>query len=226
MNVKKLSIMLAIILFGAGLVMAISGATPNQLSQTRWAGNAAGSVTTEGGNISLVNVNGTVLTNKWAEYSGNVSGSIKLTNGVNNVYSWTWTPSTGGVLCTSTASSYAFGTATTSTAAQVDTDWGFTSSDADSSNNTYTTTCGSALNLGQSSVAGTTAAASIQGFSTFKSCAVNDGTAGAKAHYAFCTQLQSSGTNFNNQTVNYEVMVPTNNAGGATETYYFYLELS
>jgi hypothetical protein len=225
MNMRTILALIGVMLFGAGIVMAISGASPTLVSQTRWAGNAAGSEVTQGGNISIVNVSGTVLTNKWAEYSGNVSGSINLTNGVNNVYSWTWTPATGGVLCTSTGSSVTFGSATTLAAGTIDTDWGFTAGDADSATNTYTSTCTGGLNLGESAVSANTSAATLQGFSNFKSCAVNDGTAG-KAHDAFCSELSNSGVNYNNATVNYEVMVPTNNSGGATETYYFYLQLN
>jgi hypothetical protein len=228
LNFKGLLALIGVMLFGAGMVMAISGATPTLVSQTRWAGDSAASVSTQGGNISVVNVTGTVLTSKWAEYSGNVSGRITLDDdgaGV-AVYNWTWTPATGGAICTSTAPAYAFSTATTATAAQLDTEWGFTGTDADSAANTYTSTCGSALDFAQASVAGTTAAAAVQGSSTFMSCAVNDGSTGSKDDFGFCTQLQPAGSNYRGQTVNYELMVPTDNAPASSETYYFYLELN
>jgi hypothetical protein len=223
---KNLLALLSVMIIGASLVLAISGATPTQVSQTRWGGDAAANHTTEGGNISSVNVSGTVLTDKWAAYSGNVSGRITLDdNGAGAaVFNWTWTPSTGGEVCVSTNSSFGFNAATTATAAGIDTAWGFTAGDADSAANTYTTTCGTALTFAQSSVAGTTAAADIMGLSTFLSCAVDD-TGAAEANYAFCTQIQSAGINYNNQSAHYELMVPTTAGASATETYFFYLEL-
>ncbi|MEW6036070.1 MAG: hypothetical protein AB1529_05635 [Candidatus Micrarchaeota archaeon] len=223
---KNILVLLGVLVMGAGLALAISGATPTQVSQTRWAGDAASSQTTEGGNISVVNVSGTALTDKWAAYSGNVSGRITLDdNGAGAaVFNWTWTPSTGGEVCVSTNSAYDFTAATTAAAAGIDTAWGFTATDADSAANTYTSTCGTALTFAQSSVAGTTAAADLQGFSSFLSCAVDD-TGAAETNYAFCTQVQSAGTNYNNQSAHYELMVPTTAGPSATETYFFYLEL-
>ena len=226
MKLKNLFAFIGVMLFGAGLVLAISGATPTEVSQTRWAGDAASSQTTEGGNISVVNVSGTALTDKWAAYSGNISGRITLDdNGAGAaVFNWTWTPATGGEVCVSTNSAFPFASATTATAGGVDTAWTFSTTDADSATNTYTATCGTALTFAQSTVAGTTAAADLMGSSSFLSCAVDDGGA-AETNYAFCTQIQSAGTNYNNATVNYELMVPTTAGASATETYFFYLEL-
>lgn len=221
-----MAVLLALAL-GSGLVFAISGATPTLISQTRWSGNAAASLTTQGGNISIVNVSGTELTTKWAEYSGNVSGTIVLSNdGTHNVYSWTWNPTTAaGAICVSPGATYNFNSATTSTAGALDTAWAFTPTDADSATNTYTSTC--TLNFAQSTVTSTSAAV-LQGTSTFKSCAINDGLGTAKADYGFCTNLQptSSGKNYLGSSVNYEVMVPTPQFASSAQTYYFYMELN
>ncbi|MFN7991406.1 MAG: hypothetical protein U0R44_04590 [Candidatus Micrarchaeia archaeon] len=217
MSLKNLYAVIGVLLFGASLVLAIGGATPTVVSESRWAGAAAGSDVTEGGNITVVNVSGMQLTDKWAAYYGNVSGSIILGDPLSQVYVWTWTPSTGGEVCLSEGSAFNFATAGTSTGSAVDLAYGFTGTDADSGNNTFSGSCN--LTFASSSVTGTQF---INDASAYDTCLVNSGGA-AKANLAFCTKMGSSPA-YNSAPANYEVMVPTS-TGTGTETYYFYFEL-
>ena len=203
--------------------MAISGASNVAIvNEARWSGSAAPSDETEGGNITYANVTGTVLTDKWASYFGNVSGNITLDdNGANaSVYSWSWALATGGEICLSTASAYDFSTPTVATGANVDTAWAFSGADADSGANTFAGAC--TLDFAQGSVVGTQYI-DIKGASTYNSCVIYDGAGAAETDYAFCTAL-ADGLNYNSSTVHYEVMVPTT-VGNVLETYYFYVEL-
>lgn len=57
------------------------------------------SLTTQGGNVTEVNVTGYSITSKWAGFWGNVSGGIKIADSSNNVfYEWTVSDPTGGVV--------------------------------------------------------------------------------------------------------------------------------
>jgi hypothetical protein len=219
MNFKNILALFGVMLFGAGLVMAISGATPTLVSDSRWAGTAATSDETEGGNVSAVNVDGTVLTDKWAAYWGNVSGTVLLGDNTNQLYTWTWTTGTGGEVCLSTASALSFAAATTATGANVDTAWSFTGTDADSGDNTFGGSCN--LAFAQATVTGTEQIDHED--STYNTCVVYDGAGTSETDYAFCSVIGTA-TAYNGAAANYEVMVPTS-AGAGSETYYFYVEL-
>ncbi|MDD5340373.1 MAG: hypothetical protein PHV13_03925 [Candidatus ainarchaeum sp.] len=225
---KNILAILGILLVGASIVMAISGATTTWVSDTRWSGNTSGSDITQGGNITALNIAASVLTSKWASYYGNVTGSIVLGDGNANVYSWTLSEGSVGEVCVSTNTSFNFTSAATATGANINTAWGFTATDADSGNNTYrSSNCN--ISFAQANITNT-GNVSLQGSSNFNNCVIRSGTvaAGTTGFLAFCTNLQprSSGLNYAGQPANYEIMVATNNAPGATETYYFYAELS
>jgi hypothetical protein len=233
MNFKSILALFGVMLFGAGIVMAISGAGASQVgSQYRWTGQTAGNITTEGGNITNVNINGTTLTDRWASFWGGVTGAIVLGNKTTYVYQWAWDPTAdAGEVCLSTASAYNFINATAATAADVDTAWSFTGVGSDTAAKTFVGGTCSALNFIHTSVA-----APIQithaSPSTFMTCGIHTEAVGtAKANFAFCTPIQVSGTgkNYNNVAANYEIMVPTADgtaSPSATETYYFYAELN
>ena len=221
---KYLVILLSFAVLIAGLVFALEGAAPTLVAQTRWSGGTAGNVITEGGNISAVNVNSASLTDKWAAFYGNVSGSINLTNGAASVYSWSWTAVSGGEVCVSTATSSAnFGAAMTAAAAATVNSVYSLGTAADNATNTFTAT-NCTLNFTQANIV-SAPYVKHSGVSSFFTCAVRDGVASAKANHLFCTNITSTGTAFNGQSANYELMVPTT-PGTGTEQYYFYQELN
>jgi hypothetical protein len=226
---KNILAIFGILLVGASIVLAISGASTTFVSETRWSGNTTGNDTTQGGNITALNIAASVLTSKWASYYGNVSGSIVLGDGTSNVYSWTLNEGSVGEVCVSTNNSLGFTGATTATGDNINTAWGFTATDADSGNNTYrSSNC--SFNFSQATVTNTSNV-SLQGSSNFNSCVIkSSGTiaAGTTGFMAFCTRIQprSTGLNYKGQPANYEIMVATNNTALATETYFFYAELS
>jgi hypothetical protein len=208
--------------------MAISGASTTWVSDTRWSGNTTGNDTTQGGNITALNIASSVLTAKWAAYYGNLSGTMVLGDGTANIYSWTWTEGTGGEVCVSTNSSFGFTSGTTANGTHINTAWGFTATDADSGNNTFTSmNCN--LALAQATITNT-GNVTHKGSSNFTTCVIRSGivASGNTGLLAFCTNVKpaANGTNYLGNAANYEIMVPTNNTIGATETYFFYAELS
>lgn len=208
----------------AGVVFAMTGATVVHVQERgRWSAGAAGSAATEGGNISGVNVSSTSLTDRWASFYGNVTGSIILTDsgGTNNVYSWSWAATDGGEVCLSQDTNFPWGSAETAVKSAIDTAFGF-GSVADNADNTY---ADGGCNIATDEVGSiTTTGTSLMGNSSFENCVLGDGVELVEGDFAFCTNISNSGTNWNNEPANYEVMVPTTVNG--TETYYFFVELN
>jgi hypothetical protein len=222
MGIKNAVLAFVAFFSACGVLFALSGASTTLIQNTRWNGSNAGLQVTEGGNISAVNVASVSLTDKWAAFYGNVTGNVSLTNGTASVYTWTWSSIAGGEVCLSTGSAISGTVGQVSSGVPIDTAWGFPSTSADSANNTFKT-ADCAMDFSQGSVA-STANVTHKGLSSYTTCAVQFGTA-QKNNYFFCAAINSTGKSFNNQTVNYEIMVPTT-AGAGSETYYFYAELS
>lgn len=202
-------------------VYALSGISTSVGERTRWSGLTAGSIATEGGNITHSNVTSVSLTDRWAAFFGNVTGGIALTNGSSTLYSWTWALETGGEVCLSENSTLPIESSfTTASASNINTAFGHGSA-ADNATNTYeANNC--SLVFSQATVTNT-AYAKHKDHSSFYTCPVYDGTGGsAKADYLFCTNI-SNGTTYHNLSYNYEVLVPTA-PGTGSETYYFYAE--
>jgi hypothetical protein len=223
---KKFILTLSFAVAMASIVFALTEASVGSATERgRWTGAAAGSDSTEGGNITGINVSGDMLTEKWAAYYGNVTGSVMLTDsaGTNNVYSWSWAPADGGEVCLSQDNNFPWASAEAAVRADVDTAFGFTAGDADSAANTYTdASCPLTIN----EVAGAITSTGTTLLSGFDNCVLGDGIEAAEGDFAFCTEINDAGTNWNSEAANYEIMVPTTETAGATETYYFYVELN
>lgn len=217
--------LLGVLVLGSGVAMAISAATSvNEIAQTRWNDStSAASVVIEGGNISNTDVNGTSLTERWASFWGNVTGNIQLTDGTNFVYQWTWNGSSGGVVCLSQNNAFPFADTEVTTAAEIDTAFGFTGG-ADRAADTYTDAT-YPLTIADAAPV-TSTGATLMDLSSFDNIAIGDGVETAEDDFAFCTDIDDLGTNYANVPAQYEIMVPTTDTAGATETYYFYVELA
>src|SRR5271157_259272 len=182
MNLKYLFALIGVMLLGAGLALAVQGATVTQVSQNRWNSQpAAGNIVTQGGNITAANISGTMLTSRWAAFFGNVSGSVVLRDNTATVYTWTWNASSGGQVCLSTATAYTFATAATATVANaqaLDGSGVFNlGAVADNATNTFTTASCS-LTFGSLGTISSTANVTTTG--GFNTCLLQDGATAAK----------------------------------------------
>jgi len=209
---------------------SVSGAIATTHSQSHWVNTEpAGSIITEGGNVSNVTVETNESTQKWAGSYGNVNATLILAENATSVYmyNWTWNASSGGEVCVTQNTSPNWATIAPTTAAAIDTIWGFTPTDGDSAANTYTN---SFATFTLSGVTITTAGTNHMGSSSFQSGAMNltSGSVTQESEVAFCTNMSSTGTNYRNLPVNYEVIYATTAASGPgpIETYYFFVELS
>ncbi len=192
----------------------------------RFNGSAAGNLSTEGGNVSGVNISSTQLTERWAAFYGDVVGNIFLNDlSGTNVYSWSWAPAAGGVVCLSTNSSLSDPTTVTGAeGVDIDNAWSLTSSATDSGNSTFSST-NCTIGIGTATISNASYAdtGSAGGFRT---CALKSATTPTKPDMLFCSSIISGGTLWNGAAGDYEVMVPTPEASGTNETYYFYANLN
>ena len=220
---KYIQYAFALLLF-AGLAFAIQPAEDWQVgAQGRYTQIVQANVTTEGGNVTELNLSSNISTEKWAGYWGNVTGEIVLApNNADMFYTWAWTSADGGEVCAVAATSgFNWAAVQTIAAATIDTIWFFDGGDTDSAVNTIPNAC----NLG---VAGATpvGTGNYTGVGGFETCAVGDGDDAAKSDVAFCVNITNSGSLFNGLSGDYELLTATNETAGASETHYFWLELN
>ena len=148
-----------------------------------------------------------------------MSGSINLTDGTYSLYSWTWTAATEGEVIASTSDSITWASLTNGTATAIDEAWGFTGSDK--ADGMFTTT--NTFTIGETTLT-TAPAVTTTGLYNTSIVNDNDGATG-KTDHLFVVSIINDGTTFNDETHNFEMIVPTNAAIEQTETYYFYVEL-
>ncbi|MFH1394099.1 MAG: hypothetical protein ABII71_00335 [Candidatus Micrarchaeota archaeon] len=219
----KKAILLMTLLLSAGIIMAIQPASSWTVVATgKYNQSVVANVTTEGGNVTNVNLGGNVSTERWAGFWGNVTGEIILSPSTSIFYRWAWSSARGGEVC-AVASPVPFDWTNVQAAVANDVDsvWGF----GDATDNATNTLTQAVCNV---YVAGTsvTTVGNLTGVGGFETCAVADnGAPAAKSDLAFCTNISQGGSLFNGQDGDYEVLVPTDEADGATETYYFWIEL-
>jgi len=233
---KLIFVLFGFLLLGSGLVMAIpqNASSVSEYKLGRWTAPMGMSIrtsTTEGGNLSEVNITEMErLTDRWAGFYGLVTPStirLRASGDVNDLYNWTGSLTGGGEICVSAGSDFDFTQIQEATEAEVDSQWSFGST-SDNVTETYTGT-GCALVFTDINTTNTDNADYIDHMSSssFWTCAFKDqGTPGGQGDLAFCTAINTSGTNYNAVNYDYELMVPTDDGVGAFETYYFFVEIN
>ena len=219
---KIMALLSVFVLLGA--VMAIQPVSSwTAGAQSKYSPTPAGGFTTEGGNVTEVNLSSSVSTEKWAGVYGNITGTIVLApNAASTFYSWTWTPTNGGVVCASESATVDWGDIVPKTASSIDSDMGFTTSDTDSATNTFTD---SSCNIRIAGSSYTTTGVYVNGGS-FQTCALS-GDVQYPNDYYYCVNITNGGTVFSGTTVtaDYALMLPTPEQENQYKTYYFWLEL-
>jgi len=221
-HMKRLAIiMTAVLVFALGTfaVIANQDAQSTTGATGQYSADPANAVTAEGGDVTENNVESNATTTKWQGFWGNVSGSLQLGDGTDTFYDWSgvtfqaiyaspnnapdWGSLNGGIDLT-----------------DVDTAFGFTSSDTDSVNSTF---AGAACTAG-TEIAGAPGATPLDNNGDpgdWITCVAEDTTAVGVAIAVFGTDI-TTGTGFNGDTIDYQLMVP---AEAATTDYYFFLEI-
>ncbi len=190
-------------------------------SQYKYSPGSATAFTTEGGNVTEVNISQNISTEKWAGIWGNITGNILLGDGTSVFYSWAWSASSGGIICAQpgTSADFDWTSMATTTAGDVDNAFSFNTADVDSATNTLTAACSVTVSGNTVNSVGVTA-------SGFTTCAIEDTATPTTTDLAFCTDISTGTTIFNGQTADYALMLPTNEQAGQAQDYVFWLELS
>ena len=230
---KFIFALLGFLLLGSGLAVAypVNATVDATYDYGRWAAvGPTGNFTTEGGNISEVNITAaTQLTDRWAGLFGNITATeIVLKEELDSagVHLYNWSAILDGEICVSIATNFDFSQIKETTKDELKVFWNF-GAVADNVTETFT---GSNCSLVFTDINATdTDNADYidhMGSSSFWTCVFEDTTTGpeSQADFAFCTEINNSGTNYKGNGVDYELMVPTDT--GTTETYYFYVEIN
>lgn len=207
-----------------GIVSALpQGATVTAGTEERATVVSPGNDTTEGGNLTQVDLDVDSMTERWAGYYGNVTGNISLGDGTDDIYQWTWTPYDEGEVIASTAGSgISWDALENGAATDVDTQWGFSSGSdqAEDAFADFTT-----FTIGDQTMTDCPAE-DTNGAGAFKTAIVKDNTTvTAKTDLLFVCPIDNDGATFNNEVHDFEMIVPTKDAIDQTEQYYFYVEL-
>jgi len=201
----------------------------NAGGQERWPGyvGAAGSVTTEGGNVTEVNLTGTnVSTEKWAGFYGNISGGriVLADSAGHQFYRWSSTISNLWKAYASQDSSVTWSGITAG---------GFGGlpswlTDSGAADNIYKTLTSQAASATFADVVVTNVNYTLtynsggSGDTAFPTYYL-DQSSGQFAESVWATNATAGTTGFNGKTWQYQLMVPVNRTA---LTYYFYLEVN
>ncbi len=229
---RKILALFAVILAVSGVAMAIpQNATVTATDLGRWVpSGVADNRTTEGGNITEANLTAQAqLTDRWAGFFGQVTEAniiLAAAGDTNYLYTWAGNLTTGGEVCVSTDPAFGWATVVSALDSDIETAWAF-GAVLDSAAATYNTS-GCAMNFTGVPVANTNNSDQVNsdGLSSFYTCVFSDtGSPAVKNDLAFCAQISDDATGYDGATVDYELIVPTNDSPDGTETYYFFVEL-
>ena len=227
MNKKYLMLFVTIIAlfaYASFAAAAPTGAACSAGSPQSWNGSAICNVTTQGGNITEVNLTVDSQTLAWQGFFGEVSGNITLRdNSGDQMYSWPGAAVTGEVYASS-SNSIDWTTVTGVTLCTVDET--LTGTGSDRVNNTFTRNNSvSGWSIGTVAVTDAcqtyTYVNNASQTTSFEEIILS--ATGATSIYA--TKINADTTGFDGLTHDYQLIVPETTTSSTT-TYYFYAELS
>jgi len=181
------------------------------------------------GNITKLNIDMNVSTEKWAGFYGNISNGTYLVLGDaagRFMYTWPWQGEEGKarVVCTSTNGSLYFINLTGALGSEIDTAWGFLRNAADSGENTFNQQCD--ITFGAYTIQNAACRPTGHGYFYTRALKIYPWL-GHKDQMVFCTNITSA-TSFVDKPVDFELIVPTEYGmgnGPPYEVYYFYVAI-
>ncbi|MBU1199333.1 MAG: hypothetical protein KKF46_03410 [Nanoarchaeota archaeon] len=226
-----LMIVLGLLYTGITSVFGVQGATDIDVGVTSRANtsnwSSGQSTTVQAGNVTEINISGQAITDHWAGFYGEISGSITLANSDGNVfYNWTGLNTIAGEVFAANESTIGWGgiaCADSGTISSLNTWLGAAATDADTVNATYTrndhadfSVGGTALSSCNSTNAYTSSGAET---TTFYQVLLKDGDGTP----VFAAIINETTTGFDGNTHDFELLV--GEPEGAGTTMYFYIEL-
>jgi hypothetical protein len=223
--------LIAVFIAGIALMSVFTSATPagvtiipirNETSTPR----AASFVNTTGGTITTVNLNGSTQDVKWKAFVGNVSGALTLDDASGStVYDWAASAPSGEIYATRSANSTHL--------SYEDYAMNHTNRD-DNISRTFSAKLHNPFYVGLTQIA-QNSCYSIHTYvndsaqsTRFEEMALYDGTNLTNGNVVFSTILELDKYGYNNQTYDFQMLLPERGIDGwsSSTAYYFYLELS
>jgi hypothetical protein len=239
-----LLIFFLILVCAAAKAQEPAGASRTETSSSRMDASVAQSDNAYSGNISGMTITGVSITQTWAGYYGNVTGTIKLDDANNKtMYDWALAEPSGEIYAVNetptwtTVNCFNFsspGAGAVQNLTKIETLYGLGMDDVDGFDETFNSTNGQAtFYVGANTIAGTTTCRQTSlydnteadpGATKFREVLLYDTTGNNVIYTAI---LQNDTTGFNTKTIDFELIVPDNghNADVNPTTYYFYVEL-
>ena len=202
-------------------------------------------INTTGGSVATLRLNGTTQNRRWKSFVGNITGTLVLDDARNNtVFEWALATVSGEVYATRTPNSINW--------TRLNCTWGVTGSASNrsveefenyvlnhsSSNDNITTTFSTRNHTGfyvGTRFINQNACYSVHTFvndsaqnSYFQEILLYDGTNSSNGNIVYTSVLENDQHGFNNETVDFQLIVPDNGAmtWNSAVPYYFYAELS
>ncbi len=228
--------LLLALLFSSFAAAAPTGATIVSNVTETVSPAAAASSTTVGGSFTTLVLNATTQTPRWKAYVGNVSGSVLLRNAANwSIYSWgTATPS--GEVYVSRVSSIDWSSLSCADSSAISAEesvLNHTSSQVDSINNTFNASVHRSFYVGTTQISASTCPAialyvngtsqeSLGENADFQEVLLKD----SSNALVYASLINNDQYGYNNETLDFEAIVPEDEYASTPHTYYFWLELS
>lgn len=198
---------------------------------------AAAASTTAGGSFTTLVLNVTMQTPRWKAYVGNVTGSFALRNALNaTLYSWGAFVAPAGEVYASRAVNIDWGTITCADSAAIsaeDTLLNHSATQVDSINHTFNRTVHTSFYVGTTLIPASTCPAIslyVNGTSQeaagenadFQEILLKD----SANDLIYTSLINNDQYGYNNETLDFEMIVPEDEFASTPHTYYFWLEIS
>ncbi len=187
---------------------------------------SAQSALAQAGNVTRLNLSSSRSTAKWAGFMGTTSASVRI--GIVSDILYNFGSAAGAQIKSVFAaqdSAFDFSNLNAATAAQVDSAFGFTTTDTDSATDTYTGT--QAISGVSAPSTGLNAYTPAGALSTalYNTTLLRDGNSAAEGDFAFGVPVVPDQKDFRNSTeVDFELLAPVSNPN-SPETYFFFLDV-
>lgn len=246
MRVKTIYAVLAVVLLvWAAIAVNAAPGTPESITQNstdrRTIGGAGVPINAQAGNISMLLVSATKLTNHWQGYYGEVSGTITLDDAENySMYNWELATPQGEIYAVNNSdvpswtSVRCLNGSSLMNYTQVESAFGMDSGDGDRANVTFSVKNHPAFSVGSTVNFGANQCRGINLWQNDTSVAANDFSevilmdSTTFESVIFAAILTSDKPAYKNDstTADFQMIVPENGDTVAATPYYFYVELS
>ncbi|MBS3110444.1 hypothetical protein J4227_07995 [Candidatus Woesearchaeota archaeon] len=219
-------------------VMAVpEGPTISYLSNQTGTPDSASIINTTGGSITTVTLNATTQNTRWKAYVGNVTGTLTLEDGTGaTIYDWITNSPSGEVYATRKSSTVSWGNIACASLANMENEnqaINHTQS-VDNISTTFSQQEHGSFYVGTNYIGNNTCYSvhtyvnSSAQSSLFEEVVLYDGTTPANGDIVFASILEDDVFGYNNQTYDFQLIVPENGLPGyaSSTAYYFYVEIS